>query len=256
MCSSDLLRWATNECAAELEASELERLASSQRSFEQYRDEFCTFKSAANTSSHSLVGEMLGYCIRYMNQMRAKELENIFRSGPTIPLVIPGTTPEVRAQFLGHLSDADPRLRDYVQLGLTSKDAKVRRVAAHRLPFPLWERIPILLNLIATDPDEGVRSAAAFEMNCSFICNGAPYVSEDVLVLERDIPLLRGAITEPVAVRDMSEILDKVWCEMTDRGRAEVTSIIASVKPSPGPASDRNVKNMLDGIHIRSCEPH
>lgn len=242
--------------AAELEASELERLASSQRSFEQYRDEFCTFKGAADIGSHSLVGEMLGYCIRYMNQMRAKELENMLRAGPTIPLVVPGTTPEERALFLGRLPEADPRLRDYVQLGLTSQDARVREVAADRLPFPLWEQIPILLQLIATDPDKRVRLAAALNLNCRFTCNGAKYEPEDVLVLERDIPLLRAAITEPVAARYMSEILETVWCDMTGRGRAEVTSIIASVNLPEGAESDRAVKNLLDAIDRRGCETH
>jgi uncharacterized protein YecT (DUF1311 family) len=241
--------------AAELEPSALERLASSQRSFEAYRNEFCAFKGAADDDPYPFAGEMFGFCIQRMNQVRARELENMLRSGPTVPLVIPGTTPEERAQFLGGIAATDPRFRDYVELGLTSQDAEVRRVAAGRLPFDLWENIQILLHLIATDPDEGVRLSAALELHCIFTCNGAPHGSADVLVLERDLPLLRAAVTEPAAARYMAEVLAEVWCELTDKGRTEVTSMIGSVQPDDeGTESDRKVKQLLEGIDVQSCQ--
>jgi hypothetical protein len=243
--------------APELTPADLDRLALSQKAFEQLRDQYCRFKGAADLNSRALVGEMFGYCIRRMNQERAKELESMLRLGPATPFAIPGDTAEERARFLAHLSSADPNRSEYFGLGLRSDDAAVRRTAAYLLSGHLWENIPILLYLITTDPNGEVRQSAALNLSCQFTCNGSGYALEDVLVLERDMPLLRAAITDPFAGRYVVEMLDSLWCDLTDKARAEVTSILASALPlgEDTIGSDESAKSVLTRRANEACSP-
>jgi hypothetical protein len=51
----------------------------SQKNFELYRDQYCAFKGAADEKSQFLNGEMSGFCIRRLNEERAKDLESMLK---------------------------------------------------------------------------------------------------------------------------------------------------------------------------------
>lgn len=124
-----------------------------------------------------------------------------------------------------------PDRNKYNELGLKDSFPEVRKTAAYMLWMDLTKLTPILLKVMTSDPDQKVRLSAALNLHCQFTCNGTKYTTEDIEVLESDLPLLGKAVRDEVAGRYVVEMLDFVWCDMTEKARVSITAVLESGLP-------------------------
>jgi hypothetical protein len=143
-----------------------------------------------------------------------------------------GKTGKYRKEALHKLNlQGHPNRQKYNEIGLKDPSHEVRSIAAYFLYLDLSRLIPALLKVITTDPNPDVKLHAALNLHCQITCNGVDYESKDALGLEGNLPMLERAIRDEVAGRYVVEILDSVWCDMTEKSRRSIASVLASDLP-------------------------
>lgn len=149
-----------------------------------------------------------------------------------------------------------PDRNRYNELAIKDSFSEVRKTAAYMLRMDLIELTPILLKVMTNDPDLKVRLSAALNLHCQFTCNGTEYSIKDIEVLESDLPLLEKAIRDEVAGRYVVEILDFVWCDMTEKSRASITAVLESNLPygKSTVGIDESAKKLQRHHSGKSCE--
>ncbi|MDD2914991.1 MAG: hypothetical protein PHP70_06695 [Gallionella sp.] len=149
-----------------------------------------------------------------------------------------------------------PDRNKYNQIGIKDTFPEVRKTAAYMLRMELTKLTPILLEIMATDPDPRVRLSAALNLQCQFTCNGTEYTTKDIETLESDLLLLEKAFSDEIAGRYILEILDFVWCDITEKSRTSITVALGSSFPYGmyTPSIDDSTKKFLRHFSGKSCE--
>lgn len=142
---------------------------------------------------------------------------------------------EERAIALRNINNQErPDRQKYNEIGLLDSSSKVRSFAASFYNTELNKLTPILLKIIASDPDQQVRFSATMNLTCQFTCNGTEYTDEDIRALEENLPLVESGIrtTENEEMgRMLLEMLDFVWCDLTTDSQKKLTSLLSSDLP-------------------------
>jgi hypothetical protein len=143
---------------------------------------------------------------------------------------VPGATAEDRLKFLDQLDDYAEYRQRYFELAIMDTAWQVRELGAY-----MWgeqsRAVPILLQLITSDPHPKVRLSAALNLHCKFDCNGNDYDNSLISAFEKDLALLDAAIRDETAGRYIVEILDITWCRLSFTTRVSVHKVLASDLP-------------------------
>ena len=139
---------------------------------------------------------------------------------------------EEKAVALRNINNQDrPDRQKYNEIGLRDSFPRVRNFAASFYRVELEKLTPILLKIIASDPNQSVKFSAAMNLSCQFTCNGAEYAEEDVQALEDNLHLLETGLrtTENDEMgRMLLNILDTVRCDMTTDSQKKLAKLLSS----------------------------
>ena len=171
-------------------------------------------------------------CLVKVYRDRIDVFEGKIQESTVPPKAIPGVNDDDKLGFLSTLtSDSNPFTNNYFELALNDQNARIRKEGARFVYGEFRIVTPLLLKVMASDPDDAVRLSAALNLNCRYLCNGVDYSSGDAMALASNLPLLERAIRDEVAGRYVVEILDTVWCDLTDESRRSISSVLASDLP-------------------------
>jgi len=139
---------------------------------------------------------------------------------------------EERAVALQNINRQDRSDRHkYNEIGLRDSSSKVREKAAYVYDTELDKLTPILLKIIASDPDQQVRFSAAMNLSCQFTCNGTEYTEDDIRAFEDNLPLFESSLRNTKSDemgRMLLEMVDFVWCDLTADSQNKLTMLLSS----------------------------